>query len=62
MSIVYKVMDSGLCSSKHDTEAKANAELKRLRADFQDAVNIAEQDLEDFNENFYIEEIDDEVI
>ena len=52
----FNVMDGSLCASKHDSYLEAQAEIKKLRFELENQVNIAEQDLEDFNENVSIGE------
>ena len=49
-------MDGSLCYSTYPTRGEAVKDLAKLRAELQDLVNVAEQDLADFDETMKIVE------
>jgi len=49
-------MDGSLCASNHDTLEEAQAEIKKQRAELENLRDIAQQDLDEYNENISIGE------
>ena len=52
----FAIMDGSLCYDRYANREAAEFGLKQLRAQLAEAVSVAEQDLEDHDENMKVEE------